>query len=447
MMLPEFILNLSIPSVIAICVLLVVYFFLITEKLPKALVAVLGGIALIVMQVFSSEEASSQENAFHFISHNLDILGFVIGMMILVGIVRESGVFEAAAIWLVKTVKGKPRALLIALGYLTLGMTALFSNIPTILILAPVVLVLIRQLKLPALPYLFMIVTMANIGGAMTPISDPTTYYQAKTVGLSFTEVVTNSGLIVMVLSVVSTLYILFIFRNEFKPADNAETDIAQFNPLKALQNRYVLKVGIPIAISTIILMVLKENIAKFTGVMLDNATLTMGASFLCILLFHKEPHKVFRNLIDWEIIFFFIGLFVVVGALEFTHVITLLANGLVTLTQGSMTYLLLLISMGSGILSTFIDNVPYNITMVSAIQEMERTGIAVYPLWWALNLGTSIGGAGSPIAAACNVIVFGQAEKEKIHINFMKYLLLAAPLTIINSLITFGILWLRYLQ
>jgi Na+/H+ antiporter NhaD/arsenite permease-like protein len=288
---------------------------------------------------------------------------------------------------------------------------------------------------------------MANLGGAMTPISDPTTYYQAKTVGLSFTEVLQNSGLIVLLLSVVSMAYILLIFRQQLKKAQVKAKDVALFQPLKALQDRYILKVGIPIALSTIVLMVLKERIATLTGITLDNATLTIGASFLCILLFHKEPREVFKNLIDWEIIFFFIGLFVVVGALEFTHVITMLADGLVALTQGNLTALLLLISLGSGFLSTFIDNVPYNITMVGAIQAMEKTGITVYPLWWALNLGTSIGGFGSPIAAACNVIVFGQAASEKFHVNFLKYLLLAFPLVIINALITFVVLWLRYLS
>lgn len=425
---------------------MVVYFFLITEKLPKTLVAVLGGVVLIVMQVFRSTEATSQDNAFHFISHNLDILGFVIGMMILVGIIRESGVFEALAISLVKMVKGKPTLLLVALGYLTLVMTTFFSNIPTILIITPMLLVLIKELKLPALPFLFMVVTMANLGGAMTPISDPTTYYQAKTVGLSFVEVVTNSGFIVILLSIVSTIYTLIVFRSQLQGTKVNPKDVALFDPSKAIHNRYIMKVGLPIAIVSISLMVFKEQIANWTGVTLDNATITIGASFLSILIFHKKPREVFRNLIDWEIIFFFIGLFVVVGALEFTNVITQLSLLLVSATQGKLEWLLLLISVGSGLLSTFIDNVPYNITMVSAIQAMAATGINVYPLWWALNLGTSIGGAGSPIAAACNVIAFGQAEKEKLHVNFLKYLVLALPLVILNSLVTFVVLWMRYL-
>ncbi len=438
-------LGLSFFSLISLAVLAVVYFFLISEKLNKVIVSILGATVLIVMQVFRSTTATSQENAYHFISHNLDILGFVIGMMVLIGIVRESGFFEAIAIWLVKAVKGKPQLLLVAFAYLTLFMTSLFSNIPTVLILTPVLVVLIRTLKLPYLPYFFTLVVMANLGGAMTPISDPTTYYQAKTVGLSFVEVASNSGLIVMLLSVVSVAYALIIFRKELAVVTTKEKEVAQFSPPAAIKDKRVLYKGLPILAGVILLMVFKEQIQKWFGIGLDNATLTIGGSFLAMLIFHRKPKKVFRDLIDWEIIFFFIGLFVVVGALEFTKLIDVLAEQLVHIANGSVPVLLFFVSVGSGLISTFIDNVPYNITMVGAIQAMEKSGLVVYPLWWALNLGTSIGGFGSPIAAACNVIAFGQAEKEEWKTGFFTYLKLAMPLVVINSLITFGFLWLRY--
>lgn len=438
--------SLSFFSFTSLVVLSIVYFFLITEKVNKVIVAILGATFLILMQVFRTAAHTSQEGAFEFISHNLDILGFVIGMMVLVGIVKESGLFEAIAIWLVKLVKGNPRALLIVMGYLTLIMTTFFSNIPTVLIVVPVVLVLIKELKLPFMPFFMAVVTMANIGGAMTPISDPTTYYQAKTVGLGFTEVVSNSGLIVVVLSVVSLLYILAIFHRDFAKTKVSAKDVALYKPWAALKNYKVLYRGTPILMAAIGLMIAKDWIRQTTGITLDNATVTIGASFVTMVLFHREPHTVFKKLIDWEIIFFFIGLFIVVGALEFTHVIEVFSKLLITLSDGNLTILTGLVAIGSALLSVFIDNVPYNITMVGAIQAMEKLGIAVYPLWWALNLGTSIGGAGSPIAAACNVITFGQAEREGQHVSFFTYLRLALPMVVINACITFGILWLRYL-
>ena len=180
----------------------------------------------------------SQDQAFSFISRNLDVLGFIVGMMVLVGVVRESGFFEAVAIGLVKKVKGKPQLLLIAFGYLTLVMTMFLSNIPTVLILTPVLLVLIKELKLPYLPFFIAMITMANIGGATTPISDPTTYYQAKTVGLSFVEVVSNSGIIVIILSVVSTIYMQIVFRKQLSKVVVKEKEVAAYKPSSAIKDR-----------------------------------------------------------------------------------------------------------------------------------------------------------------------------------------------------------------
>lgn len=169
--------TLTFQSFFSIAVLFGVYALLITEKVNKVIVAMLGAMLLIVAQVFRTGVDTSQDVAFHFIGKNLDVLFFIIGMMILVGIVRGSGLFEAVAIWLAKKVKGHPFKLLVAISYLTLFMTIFLSNVPTVLIMLPVLLILIKELKLPYLPYLIAVITMANIGGAATPISDPTTYY------------------------------------------------------------------------------------------------------------------------------------------------------------------------------------------------------------------------------------------------------------------------------
>lgn len=437
--------TLTFYSFFSIAVLLVVYFLLITEKINKVIVAMLGAMLLTLAQVFRTDVASSQEVAFQFIGKNLDVIFFIIGMMILVGIAKSSGFFEAIAIWLAKKVKGHPVYLLIAISYLTLLMTVFLSNVPTVLIMLPVLLILIKELKLPAFPYIFAVIVMANIGGAVTPISDPTTYYQAKTVGLGFFEVVANSGLIVLVLSVVSLLYTYFVFRKPLKKVEVKQEEVANFNPAAAIKDRKVLYIGIPLLFAAILCMVFKDAIAHLFGIQLDNASIVTFAAFLAVLIFNRDVKEVFKELVDWEILLFFMGLFIVVGSLDQTHVVTALANGLVTLSHGDNIILRFLVTIGSGILSVFIDNVPYNITMVSAIQAMAIKGIYVYPLWWALNLGTSLGGAGSPIGAACNVVALGQAEKEKVHVTFLKYLGVGVPLVLINGLIAFLIIWARY--
>jgi Na+/H+ antiporter NhaD/arsenite permease-like protein len=438
--------NFTSTSAIAVLTLLIVYIILITEKVNKVLVAILGAAFLIFAQVYKSTSASSEENAFHYVSKNLDILGFIIGMMLLVGIVKQSGIFEAIAIWLVKMVKGDPNKILIAIGYLTFVMTVFLSNIPTILIITPVILVLIKQFKLPYFPFIFTIITMANIAGSVSPISDPTTYYQSKTVGLGFLEVVSNSGLIAFLLSFVTIAYVLILFKKPLSQVKVKPEDIQNFSPAQAIKNRKIMMIGVPVLAFAISLMTFKDFLGNLTGIRLDNGIISLSAAFLCMLVFNINPEKALKDMIDWGIIFFFIGLFIIVGALEFTGVTEKLAAELISLTNGNQILLLLLITVGSAVLSVFIDNVPYNITMVDLILKMQSGGVNVYPLWWGLNLGTSIGGSGSIIGAACNVVAVGQVEEAGFHLKFMKYLKFGFPLVVLNGFITFGILYLRFL-
>ena len=437
--------NLTSTSIIAIITLLTVYFLLITEKINKVLVAILGAAFLIFAQVYKSSNLSSEENAFHYISKNLDILAFIIGMMLLVSIVKESGVFEAVAIWLVKLVKGDPKKILIAMSYLTFVMTVFLSNIPTILIITPVLLILIRQFKLPYFPYIFSMITMANIAGAVSPISDPTTYYQSKTVGLGFFEVVSNSGAIAILLSVIVITYVLVLFKKPLEEVKVNPDDTIAFEPLSAIKDVRIIKIGIPILVFAIFLMTSKDLVDIFFGFKLDNGIIALSAAFISMLIFNISPEKALKEMIDWGIIFFFIGLFIVVGALEFTGVTEELAKQLIALTNGNPVLLLLLITLGSAVLSVFIDNVPYIITMVDLVLKMQAGGLSVYPLWWGLNLGTSIGGSGSMIGAACNVVAIGQIEEEGFHPKFINYLKFGFPLVILNGLVAFTILYFRF--
>jgi len=437
--------HLTTASFFSIAVLVVVYGFLISEKLNKVFVVSAGALLLILAQIFKTSGLSSQAGAFQFVANNLDLLGFIIGMMVLVGIVKESGFFEAVAIWLVRAVKGRPIPLLVGLGILELVMTILLPNIITTLVMTPILIILIKEFKFPAMPYFLVLIAMANVGGATTPISDPTTFYLAKTASLSFMQVVTNSGLLVLVLAIVSILYALVLFWKPLKRVRVKAEDFERFDPGAAIKDRKILRIGTPILFATILLMALSSNIQQWTGVGLDDATIALAAAIIAMGIFNVKIEHAFAKLVDWEILFFFMGLFIVVGALQQTGVVSALGHGMVSVTHGSVILLILMIAVGSGVLSTFIDNVPYNIAMIAAIQDMAKNNIYVYPLWWALNLGTSLGGAGSPIGSTCNVVAIAQAEKEGIHIKFSKYLAYGFPLVIINGFVTFGILYFRF--
>jgi len=283
------------------------------------------------------------------------------------------------------------------------------------------------------------------LGGAVTPISDPTTYYQATTVGLKFFDVVKNTGLIMLITTFSTFAFFFIIFRKQLNAVQVDQKKIAAFDPSKAIADRRILKFGLPVLVIVVSIMMAKEFIASATGIRFDNGTIAMTGAFIAILMFKKDVVKVLKKEINWEVIFFFAGLFIVVGALEHNGVIDMIKDQILTITGGKMAVLLFIVTVGSGILSIFIDNVPYNIAMVGAIQGLEASGINVFPLWWGLNAGTSIGGPGSPIGAACNVICLGAAEEDGHHISFGKYLKIGLPLVVINSLIAFLFLAIRY--
>jgi len=444
-------LGLSVNAIISIIALFSLFTILITEKVEKAVISMIIAWILVIMQVFSDPTwlATSQEIAAKFIYHNTDIFAFIIWMMIISGITKDSWVFDYIALSIVKKVKGHPVKIFFILSYLAFFLTIFISNIPTIIILSPIVLSVTKKLKLNAIPYIFWIITFANLGWAVTPISDPTTFFQAKTLGFTFWEVISNTGLIMFIVTLSSSLYLYLIFRKDFKLTINAKK-VEILDPKAKIIDKKDVLISVFVLIFVILLILFKDIIWKYTNLELENWSITLIWAFILVLFSRSNISKVLKKKVDFATLFFFAGLFVVVWALEYNWVIEKLAEELVVITDWSANLLLMMLTTGSALLSVFIDNVPYNIAMVSTLESFRDNAIIVWPAWyalaWWLNSCTSIGWAGSPIGSACNVIALWQAEKKKVIINFWKYLLIWVPLVIINSLIAYFILYFRYL-
>ena len=439
-------------AIISIIWLIALFSILITEKIDKTVISILIACFLIFLQVFvdwSWVWPTSQEVAWEFIYHNLDIFAFIIGMMIIAGIAKDSWVFNYVALSIAKKVNGHPVKLFFILSYMAFLLTIFISNIPTIIILAPIVVLITRKLDIPTIPYIIWIITFANLGWAVTPISDPTTYYQASTLWFSFMDVFSNTGLIMFTVTISSSIYLYLVFRKDFKHKPDLE-ELKKVNPLEYIQDKKEMIVSLLILFLVISTVVFKEMIAEKTGLRLDNWSITLFWAFLAILFLKHNVSKVLNSKVDYATLFFFAGLFIVVWALEHNWVIIMLADQLVKITWGSDSLLLLMLTMWSAILSVFIDNVPYNIAMVSTLESFRDSWIVVWTAWtalaWWLNSCTSIGWAGSPIWAACNVIALWQAEKTWVIVKFLKYLMIWIPLVLINSGIAYGILYFRYL-
>jgi len=450
--------ELTTKAIISIIWLVALFGILITEKIDKTVTSVLIAWTLIFLQVFVWPETwdlTSQQVAWEFIYKNLDIFAFIIGMMIISWIAKDSGVFNYIALLIAKKVNGSPIKLFFILSYMAFFLTIFISNIPTIIILAPIVVLITRKLDIPTIPYIIWVITFANLGWAVTPISDPTTYYQATTLGLSFWEVLSNTGLIMFVVTISSSIYLYLVFRKDFKHLPDLE-ELAKVNPLDHIEDKKEMIVSLLILFIVIILVVFKEYIAGSTWLRLDNWTITLFGAFLSILLLRHNVSNILNTKVDYATLFFFAGLFIVVWALEHNWVIEMLAWELVHITGWSDSLLLLMLTMWSALLSVFIDNVPYNIAMVSTLESFRELPRFISESWWVtaawtalawwLNSCTSIGWAGSPIGAACNVIALWQAEKTWVIVKFAKYLAIWVPLVIINSAIAYGILYFRYL-
>lgn len=439
-------------GIISLLGLFALFLVLVTEKIDKALISIIIAGLLILFQVFTHWDPngpSSQDIAGIFIYKNLDIFAFIIGMMILSWIAKWSWVFDYIAILLAKKVKWNPKKLFFTFAYMAFFMTIFISNIPTIIILTPIVILITKKIDIPSLPYIIWIITFANLGWAVTPISDPTTYYQATTLWFSFLQVLSNTWFIMFILTIVSSIYLYLVFRKDFQ-IEPELSDIMSINPRHYIKNREEVVVSIWILFSVVLVILLKEYIYILTWVKFDNWTITLFGAFYAILLLWKNISNILKMNVDYSTLFFFAWLFIVIWALEYNGLIIMLANWLVSITWWSESYLLFMITIWSAMLSVVIDNVPYNIAMVSTLNQFLESWAVSWAAWmalaWWLNACTSIWWAWSPIWAACNVIALWQAEKTWIIIKFFKYLMIWVPLVLINSLIAFTILYFRYL-
>ena len=443
--------SLSANAIISIVWLIVLFAILITEKIEKAIAAWLIAWILIMLQVFYDPTwvESSSQIASIYIYHNLDIFAFIIWMMIISWIAKDSGAFKYIALIIVKKVKWSPIKLFFILSYLAFFLTIFISNIPTIIIMAPIVILIAKKLKLNSMPYIIWIITFANLWWAVTPISDPTTYYQANTLWFSFWDVLSNTWLIMFVTSIISSIYLYIIFRKDIKVKINKK-ELKKIKPKNYIKSKSMLFSSIFVLSVVIFLIIFKEYIYEYFWIKLDNWTLTLFGWFLLILITKNSVSKILKKKVDYATLFFFAWLFIVVWALEHNWVIEKIADELIIITNWSEKILLLMFTMWSSILSVFIDNVPYNIAMVSTLESFRDNSIIVWSAWtalaWWLNSCTSIWWAGSPIWAACNVIALWQAEKSKVFINFWKYLMIWVPLVLINSFVAYLILYFRYL-
>jgi Na+/H+ antiporter NhaD/arsenite permease-like protein len=407
---------------IALIIFILTYAAIISEKINRTVIALFGAVLMIVFQVMP------QTLAFGVIDFNT--IGLLIGMMIIVIILRKTGIFQYIAIRTAKASKGDPWKIFLLFSIITASASALLDNVTTILLIAPVTLVITDTLKLNPFPFLFTEIFAANIGGTATLIGDPPNIMIGGATGLGFMDFLVNLTPIVIVVFIVLLLIMKFMFRKEFRVTEENKNKVLGFDEHKTIQNKKLLiQSGIVLGI-TILGFILHETFH------LESATVALFGAVLLLLVSKIDPDEILVE-IEWSTVFFFVGLFILVGALEEVGVIRMLAERLIALTKGNLLITAMLILWFSAIASAFVDNIPFVATMIPLIQNMQSiSGMDVTPLWWSLALGACLGGNGTIIGASANVIAAGMLEKRGNKIGFGKYMKLAFPLMLVSIMI-----------
>ncbi len=423
--------------IIAITVFLLVYSLIIAEKLHRTILAMAGAMALIGLGVLTQERA---------IEHiDFNTIGLLVGMMIIVGITAETGLFRYLAIWSAKKVKGDPVKLFVALATLTAVCSAFLDNVTTVLLTVPVTFSITRQLKVHPTPFLIAQIISSNIGGTATLIGDPPNIMIGSAVKeLTFMAFVENLFLICFFIHFVIIAVMIWIYRDKLVTTPELQAQVMSLDASKQITNARLLKTCLAVLTITILLFMTHQVFH------LNSASVALiGASLLLVLTAKQTEHgleHVFHK-VEWVALFFFVGLFVIIGGLVDTGVIKWLAQESVNLTAGNVTATAMLILWLSAIASAFVDNIPFVATMIPLIKDMGTMGVTnLEPLWWSLSLGACLGGNGTLIGASANIIVAGLAAQEGYEITFKSFFKIGFPLMLLSVAISTVYVYLRYL-
>ena len=431
----------------AATVFVVAYAVIVSEKIHKTVVAIFGAGLMLILKVLQQNEA------FHVEEFGIDwnVIFLLISMMVIINLMRPTGVFEYVAIKSAKWGRGEPLRILAVFAVVTAVLSALLDNVTTVLLIVPVTILIADALEVDPLPYLISCALASNIGGTATLIGDPPNIMIASKAQLEFMDFIYHLAPVVAVIMVFYLFAIKLIWGKGLKTRDELKKRILDMDERHAIKDPVMLK-------KSLFVLALVLTGFVFHGVLhYQPATIALfGAGLLLLLSGTHEPHNILAE-IEWPTIFFFMGLFIIVGGVVKVGLIKWLSVKVIALTQGNLLATSMVVMWFSAFASAFIDNIPYVATMNPLIIDMAKqlwpdlSGTALLhhpdrmPLWWSLALGACLGGNGTVIGASANVIVVGMSEKAGRKISFMKFMAYGMPLMIMTVVISTVYVWLRY--
>lgn len=403
----------------AIIIFVLTYVIIMSEKINRTSIAMFGAVLLLLFNV------ESQEAALEHVDFNT--IGLLIGMMIIVNIMKKTGVFQYIAIVAAKKVKGDPWRIIVTFSIITAISSALLDNVTTILLIVPITLVITETLDADPVPFLIPLILMANIGGTATLIGDPPNIMIGSATGLGFLDFIINVAPISIVVFGVTLFLLKLIYKKDLTATEEQKQAIMSLDEKLAIKDRTLLKKSVFVLSLTILGFMFHQQFGY------ESATIALFGAGLLLLISKTDPEEILLE-IEWPTIFFFTALFVLVGGLVEVGAIDFLAEKVLAITNGNLVFTMLLILWGAAIASAFLDNIPFVATMIPLIKSIgAMSAMSITPLWWALALGACLGGNGTLVGASANVIVSGMLEKKGRRIGFLNYMKVGFPLMIVS--------------
>ncbi len=417
-------------QIIAIVIFILTLTAIMTEKIHRSVAAMAGSVLLLIFSVESLDECIE--------AIDFNTIGVLVGMMLFVAVVKNSGIFEYIAIKAAKLAKGKPWVIMVAFMVITAVLSAFLDNVTTVLLVGPMTIAVTEILGIDPIPFLISQIISSNVGGTMTLIGDPPNIMIGSKANLSFVDFIVNTSPAV-ILSLLAIIGVFFLmYGKNLNVSEDKMKRIMELDENKAIKSKPLTYKSIFVMILVVVAFTLHAQLG------VESCVVALAAASLMMIIGKQEPEEIILN-VEWSTIIFFMGLFVAVGGLEVTGVIDSLATGLLNLTNGHATLTMLVILWISAIVSAFLDNIPFVATMIPLIIALEAGGMNVTPLWWALSLGACLGGNGTLIGASANVVLAGIGKKNGYPISFKEYFKKGFPMMILSVAISTVILLIKF--
>jgi len=417
-------------EVVSIIIFVAVITVIMTEKVHRTAAALAGTVALLLTGILTVDEAIGYVD--------FNTIGVLVGMMLFVAVVKHSGLFEYVSIKSAKMAKGDPWKIMVVFMIITAVCSALLDNVTTVLLMGPMTLTMAQMLRINPVPILLGQIFASNIGGTMTLIGDPPNIMIGSAANLSFMDFVENTGVACTIGLIVIIFFMKVAYKKKLSADADAVKEIMELDENKAITDPKLMKISIAMIVLIVVAFVIHGKIG------IESSAVALTAAAIMMIIGHQDIDEVVSD-VEWPTLLFFICLFIVVGGMVKTGVISQLANLIMDFSGGHLIMTMMILLWASAFLSAILDNIPFVATLIPLILAMGQQGMDITPLWWAISLGACLGGNGTQIGASANVVLSGISGRHGYPISFKDYTKVGMPVMIITVTIAMIFLLLKY--